>query len=221
MKIIVHKENETICFVQLRDLLYLAYGKRNAFRELANKYIDEYKQIHDFVKVTNPEMVKILERREDIIDFDDFSSSHTIDSLTHLLVAKNLFCSDSESRRRVEHETNDIQDIIAYKKGELSYAIPLIADYRLVQNINGYVVMSTNCDTKFIVKYETAVFPDFVYAIDIIKTLAIEKGLLKSDVEYSYRTVQLEDSLVLSFTPVVKKKQNVFQKIFNKKRTDK
>lgn len=49
MKIIVHKKNETICYVQLRDLLYLAYGKRNAFRDLANKYIDEYKQMCDFV----------------------------------------------------------------------------------------------------------------------------------------------------------------------------
>ena len=52
----------------------------------------------------------------------------------------------------------------------------------------------------------------------VAENLLWEKNLLKSDVEYSYRTVQLEDSLVLSFTPVVKKKQNVFQKLFNKKK---
>lgn len=219
MKIIVHKKNETICYVQLRDLLYLAYGKRNAFRELANKYMDEFKQMVDFVKVEDPEMIKIIEKREDIIDYDAFCD-HTIDALTHLLISKNLFCTSDESKRRVEHETQDIQDIISLKKGELEYSIPLVPDDRIVQNINGYIVKSTNCDNKFFIKYETAMFPDFVYAIDIIKRIAIDKGMLKSDVEYAYKTTEIEGGVVLSFTPVVMKKQNVFQKLFNKKRTD-
>ena len=219
MKIIVYKKNETICYVQLRDLLYLASGKRNSFRELSNKYIDEFKQMTDFVKVTDPEMIKIIEKKEDIINVDDYSS-YSIDSLTHLLVSKNLFCCDDESRRRVEHQTRAIQDLISYKKGELEYSIPLVPDDRIVKNINGYIVQSTNCDNKFIVKCETAIFPDFVYAIDIIKRLAVESGLLKEEVEYSYRTTQLEDCIVLSFDQVHKKKQNLFQKIFNKKRTD-
>lgn len=219
MKIIVHKKNETICYVQLRDLLYLASGKNNAFRELANKYIDEFKQMTDFVKVVDPEMIKIIDKKEDIVDFDDYTN-YSIDSLTHLLVSKNLFCTDDEARRRVDHQTRAIQDIISYKKGELEYSIPLIADDRLVKNINGYIVQSTNCDNKFIVKCETALFPDFVYAIDIVKALAVEKCLLKEDVEYSYRTNQVDDCIVLSFDQVHKKKQNLFQKIFNKKRTE-
>lgn len=164
-------------------------------------------------------MVKIIEKREDIIDYDAFSL-HTVDALTHLLISKNLFCTSDESKRRVEHETQDIQDIISLKKGELSYSIPLVPDDRIVQNINGYVVKSTNVDNRFIVKCDTAIFPDFVYAIDIIKALAVENGMLKSDVEYTYKTTEIDGGIVLTYLPVVKKKQNLFQKIFNKKRTE-
>ena len=48
MKIIVRKKNEIVCYVQLRDLVYLASGKRNSFRELSCKYIEEGKIMSDF-----------------------------------------------------------------------------------------------------------------------------------------------------------------------------
>lgn len=219
MKIIVNQKKETICYVQLRDLIYLANQKRNAFRELACKYMDEFKDMTDFVRVTDPEMVKIIKNREDIIDFDAFSL-HTVEALTRLMVAKNLFSDSDESKRRVFHETQAIQDLISYKKGELEYNIPLIADDRIESNINGYYVTSSNSDNKFIVKCDHEIFPDFVHVIDIVQTIAKEKGLLSNDVEYSYKLTELDNCVVLSYIPVVKKKEGFIRKLFKKKRTD-
>lgn len=219
MKIIVNKKNETICYVQLRDLIYLANQKRNAFRELASKYMDEFKDMHDFVKVVDPEMVKIIKNREDIIDFDAFSL-HTVDALTHLMISKNLFCTTDESKRRVFHETQAIQDLISYKKGELEYTIPLIADDRIETNINGYFVTSSNSDNKFIVKCDHEIYPDFVHVIEIVQTIAKEKGMLNSEVEYSYKISELDNCVILSFIPIVKKKESFIHRLFKKKRTD-
>ena len=218
MKIIVRKKNEIVCYVQLRDLVYLASGKRNSFRELSCKYIEEGKIMTDFVRVSDKAMIDIIENLEDIVDFNDYRS-YSIESLSHLLVSKNLFC-DSSSSRRVDHQTQAIQDIISYKKGELGYTVPLVADDRIVQNINGYVVMSTNCDNKFIVRTESEVNGDFELAIDIIKKIAVDNNLLKSDVEYSYRVVDVDGYQVITFVQAEKKKKNVFQKLFNKKRTE-
>ena len=218
MKIIVRKKNEIVCYVQLRDLVYLASGKRNSFRELSCKYIKEGKIMTDFVRVSDKAMIDIIENLEDIVDLNDYRS-YSIESLSHLLVSKNLFC-DPSSSRRVDHQTQAIQDIISYKKGELGYTIPLVVDDRFVQNINGYVAMSTSCDNKFIVKCENGVNDDFEIAIDILKKLALDNNLLKGDVEYSYRVVEVDGYQVITFVQTEKKKKNVFQKLFNKKRTE-
>lgn len=218
MKIIVRKKNETVCYVQLRDLVYLASGKRNSFRELSCKYIEEGKIMSDFVRVSDKTMIDIIENLEDIVDINDYKS-YSIDSLSHLLVSKHLFCSDGD-KRRVDHQTMDIQDIISYRKGELPYAIPLVADDRLNVNINGYMVMSTNCDNKFIIQSQDDVNQDLEMAIDIIRKLALENNLLKGDVEYTHRVVNVDGYQVITFVPLNKKKKNVFQKIFNKKRTE-
>lgn len=215
MKIIVHKNEEVICYVQLRDLIYLADKKDNIFRTLSLKFIDEFKTMSDFVKISDIELIKLIEKREDIIDFSAFVA-YSNESLTKLLVAKNLFCNSDEASRRVKHETQAIQDVISYKKGELDYNIPLIADDRIVEKINGYVVMSTNFNDKFIVKYDISMFPDFVCIIDSIKKVAMEHGLLDDAVDYSYKITYVEDYAVLLFLPIVKKK-NILQRVFHKK----
>ena len=216
MKVIVHKKNETICYVQLRDLVYLASGKRNSFRDLSCKYIEEGKIMTDFVRVSDKAMIDIIENLEDIIDIEDYKA-YSIDSLSHLLVSKHLF-SVPNAQRRVEHQTDDIQDLILYKKGELPYAMPLIADDRLVRNINGYMVSSTNCDNKFIVKCDQGFADDFILVIDILKKLALDNNLLKSDVEYSYRVVDVDGCQVITFVREEKKKKNMFQFLLNKKK---
>ena len=218
MKIVVHKKNETVCYVQLCDLVYLASGENNSFRKLSCKYIDEGKIMTDFVRVSDKAMIDIIENLEDIINFDDYRS-YSIEALSHLLVSKHLFC-ELCSTRSVDHQTRAIQDIISYKKGELDYSIPLITDDRLVQNINGYVVMSTNCDNRFVVKCENGINGDFEVAVDIIKKLALDNNLLMSNVEYSYRVVDVDGYQVITFVPLEKKKKNVFKKLFNKKRTE-
>ena len=63
MKIIVRRKDETICYVQLRDLVYLASGKRNSFRELSCKYIKEDKDMSDFVRVSDKGMIDISEAK--------------------------------------------------------------------------------------------------------------------------------------------------------------
>lgn len=216
MKVIVRKKDETICYVQLRDLVYLASGKRNSFRELSCKYIEEGKIMTDFVRVSDKAMIDIIENLEDIVDIDDYKT-YSIESLSHLLVSKHLFSSPN-SQRRVEHQTTDIQDLISYKRGELPYAMPLIADDRLEKNINGYMVRSTNCDNKFIVKCDKGFDFEFELVIDILKKLALDNNLLKSDVEYSYRVVDVDGCQVITFVPREMKKKNVFQKLFNKKK---
>ena len=51
-------------------------------------------QMTDFVKVADPEMIKIIEKNEGIINGGDYSSYST-DSLTHLLISKNLSNPDN------------------------------------------------------------------------------------------------------------------------------
>ena len=85
----------------------------------------------------------------------------------------------------------------------------------------GYTVVSTNCDNKFIVQSRGENSQDLGVIIDTIRKEAINTNLLKNDVEYSYRVIDVSGHQVITFVPLNKKKKNVFQKIFsNKKRTE-
>ena len=126
----------------------------------------------DFVRVSDKGMIDIIENLEDIVDFN-YYKKFSIESLSHLLVSKNLFCTSAESRRRVDHETQAIQDIITYKKGELEYTVPLVADDRMKVTVLGYTVVSTNCDNKFIVQSCGENSQDLDVIIDTIRKEAI------------------------------------------------
>lgn len=215
MKVVVNKKHEVVCYVQLRDLIYIV-NEITEYRKLVLKYMDQVDTIDDFVKVTDEKLISVIKDKEDIIDFHDFSS-YSIEDLSHLLIVKKLFC-DNNSRNRVNHEARDIQDLILYKKGELRYNIPLIADDRIVLNVNGYKVFSTTFNNKFIIECSGDVYCDFVYLIDELQKNAKEKGLLLPDVEYSYKIIDVNENKILVFIPLEKKKNKGIQFLLNRKK---
>ena len=67
------------------------------------------------------QLIEFIEKCDDIIDFCNYANC-SIENISNVIVTKNLlFKIDSESNKRVRHQTDDLQDIIAFKQGELAY----------------------------------------------------------------------------------------------------
>ena len=214
MKIIVNRKDETVCYVQLRDLVFLANRNIHVFRELSIQFINEGKTLEEFVRINNIKLIEYIGNCNEIIEFDDYVNN-SIESISNVIVTKNLlYKADSVSNAIVRHQTDDLHDIIAFKKGELNYSIPLVCTDEFVLELGNVRVCSTILKNKFIIKVDGEV--NIADLLEQIKENIINKLNLKAD--YEFKVVELNGNYLLSIVPAKKVKKNVFQLL--KKRTD-
>ena len=171
MKIIVNRKDETVCYVQLRDLVFLANKNLQVFRELSIQHINEGKTMEEFVRINNRKLIEYIEQCDDIIEFDDYVNV-SIENISNTIVTKNLlFNVDVKNGRSIRHQTDDLQDIIAFKQGELNYQIPLVCTDKVDINIDGIRIRSTILNNRFLITNDGD--KDVTSLLPIIKNMII------------------------------------------------
>lgn len=125
MKIITHtsKDGETV-YIQVKDLLYM--GRTSGNRVFVDEYVDmlnSQKSDNDFIRVYG-EIKRAVLSRTDIIEFKETYKEPSA-FLSRTLINLSLSSiNDEVSKKRSE----DIRDVLAFKRGELDYGIPLLSD---------------------------------------------------------------------------------------------
>lgn len=138
MKIITNtKRNGEVCYVQLKDILFLSRIVKN--NNVMQHYIDFINSGYgddDFIKINHPLYIEAFKKCDYIVDFIEYGDKNvSINYLSKLLVTINFAFNTDIDSLCVKHKTDGIRDIIAFKKGELDYKIPLIPDGR-IEHIN-------------------------------------------------------------------------------------
>lgn len=128
MKIITNtKYDGVLCYVQVKDYLYLARISKN--EALMNIYISLINRGHGddyFIRVTNLHYIEAFKRCDDIVNFVDYKRDD-IEYLSSVLVTMNVVYPQSEyDKEAIRHKSDGIRDIMSLKKGELDYSVPII-----------------------------------------------------------------------------------------------
>ncbi len=128
MKIIIRNEQGIAsCYVQLRDIEYL--GERHHSQFFLNYAVRERnkgKKADDFIKIDN-RIAKIIDEYPYIVDFSDMSKLD-IGSLSRMIVLSQSFLPDAKTKADEEHKVEDLVDLISFKRGMLTYPIPVFLD---------------------------------------------------------------------------------------------
>lgn len=209
MKIIVNRKDETVCFVQLRDLIFLANKNLQVFRELSIQYINEGKTMEEFVRVNNMKLVEFIGKCDDIIEFDDYVNG-SIENISNAIVTKNLlFKVDPNNNKKVKHQTDDLQDIIAFKQGVLNYQIPLVLTDDVDEMIGTLRVRSTILNNRFVIINSGD--EDIVNLLPQIKEMLINKLNMNPQNKYDCDIKDFNGNYILSLVSVKKNKKSFFQ----------
>ena len=157
MKIIVNtKKNGEECYVQVRDILFLGrITKNNKVIQQYINYINSGYGDNNFIKVVQPLYIKAFKNCDYIVDFTEYSSKNvSLGYLSKLLVTLNFSLNTDFDKKCIDHKTDDIRDIMAFKKGELDYKIPLVfnGDVEIINDDGTLCFESTILDDVFILK---------------------------------------------------------------------
>ena len=157
MKIITNtKRNGKLCYVQVRDVLFLARmtGNKRLMEDYL-KYINAGKSDYEFIKVSGDSYIKAFELCDYIIDFGEYNKRDIgINYLTNMVKNKAYVVhKDRFGEEGMEHQIDALRDVMAYKRGELEYKIPMVADGRLeyTSNDNMFTLDSTIFDNCYVV----------------------------------------------------------------------
>lgn len=128
MKIIIRNEQGIVsCYVQLRDIEYL--GERYHSQFFLNYAVREHnkgRKKDDFIKINN-RIGKIIEEYPYIVDFTDMSKLD-VGSLSRTIILSQSFLPDVKTKADEGHKVEDLVDLISFKRGMLTYPIPVFLD---------------------------------------------------------------------------------------------
>lgn len=158
MKIITDtKRYGKLCYVQVRDVLFLAKMTNN--QRLMKDYlrfIDEGRTDYEFIKVSGDSYIRAFELCDYIIDFSEYSKKDIgVNYLSNMVKSKVYMAPrDSSHEEGINHQIEAVRDMMAYKRGELDYKIPLVADGRveMLSKDSRFTFESTIIDGCFMLK---------------------------------------------------------------------
>jgi hypothetical protein len=132
MKIITNtKLNGKLCYVQVKDLLFLARytGNKRLMQDYVNA-INNGRTDNEFIKVSGDSYIRAFELCDYIIDFSEYNRKDVGVNYLSNLVKTKAYAMPREKRDQegLEHQIDGVRDIISFKRGELEYKIPLVSN---------------------------------------------------------------------------------------------
>lgn len=158
MKIITNtKFSGKLCYVQVKDLLFLARytGNKRLMQDYINT-INNGKSDDEFIKVSGDSYIRAFELCDYIIDFSEYSRRDIgVNYLANMIKTK-AYAMPREQRDQegLELQIDAVRDIISYKRGGLDYKIPLVPNGKveMIDKTHKYVFESTIVDDCFVLK---------------------------------------------------------------------
>ncbi len=125
MKIITHtpRSGEAV-YIQVKDFLYL--GRTTGDSTYIDEYIDllnSQKTDYDFIRIYDEEKRSVVSRT-DIVDFKELYKESSMLLSKTLINLSFSSLNDEKSKQKSE----DIRDVLAFRRGDLTYTIPLFSD---------------------------------------------------------------------------------------------
>lgn len=206
MKIITNtlKDGESL-YVQVKDLLYLGRALGD------NTYIDEYidllnsqKTDNDFIRIYDDEK-RIIINRMDICDFKELYRESSM-LLSRTLINLSFSSINSEEAKQ---KSEDIRDILAFRRGDLTYSIPLFSDGETYIESEYYNFSSTIIPDCFVLRtvdhseIKTCDCQEFLsYCLNKVKNNYTEE--IKDD----YKISESDNTIIVKFNSKNKRKDN-------------
>ena len=223
MKIITNtKMGGKLCYVQIKDLLFLAKytGNKRLMQDYINA-INNGKSDNEFIKVNGDSYIRAFELCDYIIDFSEYSKRDIgVNYLSNMIKTKvYAMPKDEMAQEGLDYQIDGIRDIIAYKRGDLDYKIPLVADGRVEYVSNNLIFNSTIVNGCFTLKtLDGTDISECEYEEFLKASIDRMYKTIYPDVESrDYSTFVSGKTLVVSIHKVdVKKKKNVVGKILAK-----
>lgn len=210
MKIIIRDANGGIkrCFAQVRDVDYLAKRFNSIrFKKLAldNASYRDLKN-DDFFEVRNLGVAQIIEENPFIVDFCDLVNFDVLSLTRMIILAQSAF--PSEKRKLDEDKkVDDLLDLINFKKGMLTYQMPVFFDEKKLIQDGDIVFGSTTLPDYYMLRSSN---PD----VNLLSYLEKNSQALfdcldiEEDME-SYDTIEVGKDVLVRF----KVKKNLISKM--------
>ncbi len=199
MKIIIRDENELKrCFIQLKDVDYLVerfnspkLGRlilgNNKFRHLGK---------YDFFEIKNRGVAQMIEENPYIVDFSEMVKYDGLTLSRLILLAQNPL-STNKKKLDEEHRVDDLQDIMSFNRGMLTYPIPILYDERIIYDNDEVVFGSTTLPNYYMLR-------PIQEDIDLNEYLAFHhqslfESVLPEDEMASYQVTEIDGGLLVHF----------------------
>ncbi len=157
MKIITNTNRHgELCYVQVKDILFLARLTKN--KNVMQQYINLVNQGYgdnDFIKINQPMYINAIKKCEYIVDFLEFGGKEITNSyLSRYIVTLSFFASNDDEKKFVDYKMEGIRDIMAFKRGEIDFKIPLVpnGNFEYTTDDGKFFVESTVVDNCFTLK---------------------------------------------------------------------
>lgn len=225
MKIITNtKRNGKLCYVQVKDILFLARytGNKRLMQDYLNA-INNGRGDNEFIKVSGDSYIRAFELCDYIIDFSEYSRKDVgVNYLSNLVKTKvYAMPKDKRDQEGLDYQIEGVRDIINYKRGELDYKIPLVATGKIeiISTDKKFVFDSSIVDNCFTLTTTNGADINTLDYTGFLNT-CIDKvySTLYPEVEVrDYSTFITGNTLVLSIhSHKVTKKHNIVGKILAK-----
>ena len=225
MKIITNtKINGELCYVQVKDILFLARITKNA--NVMQQYITLINSGHtdnEFVRITQKSYIKAIKNCDYIVDFVEFGDSKLQTSyLSSLIVTLNFSVINEFDKECVEHKTDGLRDIMSFKRGDLEYKIPLIPN-GVIEKCNedeNLVFSSTVIDNCFIIKsVDGTAVQNIDYFDFYLDCLDIIYNEFYPNIPFEERKHDVIDRggvIIIQIYDIKKKKENIVNRVLSK-----
>ena len=198
MKIIVRDETGIKkCLIQFRDVLYLEKRfNTRSIRKFISLSFEEKVNEESFVEVRNRDIAKAIEAIPYIVDFSEMAKYDCV-TLSRLIVLANSQIANEKQKLDEEKKVEDLQDIISFNNGTLTYVIPVMFDGKSMTKNDDIVFGSTTLPGYYLLKSSDK---DFDYNSYILENAHSLFECVCPDQELiSFQTTKLNDGILIHF----------------------
>ena len=199
MKIIVRDEHGIKrCFCQMRDIDYLSTRfTSERFRQFAlGNYIFRDLKEDDFFEVKNRAVKKIIEEDQYIVDFGEINKYDNL-TLSRMILLSQVPLPTEREKLGIDHKILDLQDIISFNRGMLTYPIPVLFDEKMKFEDGDVVFGSTTLSDHFMLRtnnQDIDLIDYFMENCNSLFALAYPEGEMKS-----YNIKKVNNDLIIYF----------------------